>query len=172
MKDRWRLYGPWRRTFLLLNIMLILNLVLIIGACLLHPLIIVVYVDGGGTGFALVQRFPFLLVFVLAIVGSALSAVVTPMDHFPEKKFRIVALFIISWAGTITYLITLYFQNLWFLFLSPITGYIPLEPYPGYWAEMGLQNIIGTHLTMLPALMLLGFFGIIVAYLFQYWILG
>ncbi|MFX1577262.1 MAG: hypothetical protein ACFFCF_08805 [Promethearchaeota archaeon] len=172
MKTRWRLWGPWRRTFILLDVVLILNLLFMLGAWILHPLIIIVPPGGIETHLALVSRFPFQFVPVLAIIGSAFSAVVTPMDMFPDKRFRVIALFLISWMGTITTLVCLFFQNQWYLVMSPITGLVPIEPYPGYWAQMGLQNVIYNHLTLLPLLMVLGFFGMIIAYLFQYWILG
>lgn len=172
MKTRWRLWGPWRRTFILLDIVLILNLLFMLGAWLLHPLVIIVPPGGIETHLALVCRFPLHLVPVLAIIGSAFSAVVTPMDMFPDKRFRVIALFLISWMGTITTLVCLFFQNQWYLVMSPITGWVPIEPYPGYWAQMGFQNVIYNHLTLLPLLMVLGFFGMIIAYLFQYWILG
>ena len=168
IKDRWRLWGPWRRTLMLLNVVLILNLLLMLGAWGLHPLIIVAPT---ASGLALVIRFPFLLVFVLPIVGSASSAVITPLGQFPDKRFRVVALFMCSWIGTITYLVCLYFQNLWVLSMSPLVESIPFEPYPGYWAQNGLINIIMSHFTLIPTLMLLGFFGMVIAYLFQYAIL-
>lgn len=171
-KNRWRLMGPWSRTFILLDVVCILALFLMIGAMLLHPLIIVVWAGGLVTDLVLVNRFPFLAIFVLSIGGSAFSAVVTPLDQFPEKRFRVVALFLCSWIGTITYLVCLYFQNLWILNMSSIIGDIWLEPYPGYWVQMGLQNIIFSHISLIPGLMLLGLFGMVIAYLFQYWILG
>ena len=172
MKDRWRLWGPWRRTLMLLNIVLILNLLLMLGAWLLHPLIIVIVHGPSGPQLALVIRFPFLWIFVLAIVGSTFSAIVTPLGQFPEMRFRLVALFICSWLGTITYLVCLYFQNLWVLTMSPLVGNIPSEPYPGYWVHEGLLYIVGSHLNFIPMLMLLGFFGMIFAYILQYVILS
>jgi hypothetical protein len=170
MKNRWRLWGPWRRTVVLLDVVLLLNLLFVLGAGLLHPLIIVVPPGGMETYLALVVRFPFPLVFVFAIVGSAFSAIVTPMDLFPDKKFRVVALVIISWMGTITYLVCQFFQNQWVLLMSPLIGQFPYQPYPGFWAQMGLQHIIWTHILLFPLLMVSGVFGMIIAYLFQYWV--
>jgi len=109
---------------------------------------------------------------VLAIAGSAFSAVVTPLDQFPDKRFRVVALFVCSWISTITYLVCLYFQNLWGLSMSPLIGMTPVEPYPGYWAQMGLITITQTHISYIPMLMVLGFFGMIIAYFFQYALLS
>jgi len=63
IKDQWRLWGPWRRTFVLLDIVLICNLLLMLGAWVLHPLIIVVVTGGSEPQFALAIQFPFLLVF-------------------------------------------------------------------------------------------------------------
>ncbi len=172
LKNRWRFMGPWSRTFILLDVVCVLALFLMMGALVLHPLIIVVGIGGMETELTLVMRFPFPAIFVLAIGGGALSSVIAPLSQFPEKKFRVVALFLCSWIGTITFLVCLYFQNLWVLNMSPIIGDIWIEPYPGYWAQMGIQNIIILHIYFIPGLMLLGFFGMVCLYLFQCWILG